>query len=336
MRTAAFVLGIVVLLAVGCGGDGDDKAGRFDGAWVLRSGSGADGEVPIVKGHRITLTLQEGVVDGVAGCNLYGGDVEIDGGDWRLGDLSWTERGCKPAVMASEHAYLEALAAVDSVARDGEQLVLSGGGAELRFDELPPVATAELVGTVWELNTLIEGDAASSVLGELPTLELRVDGTLEASTGCRTLTGTYVVSGDEFVATNLTAEGECPADLRPQDDHVVTVIGDGFRAAIDGGRLTLTSGGDLGLGYRAPDPTPTGTPQPTATATPTATSTATDHRTGAPEIDLVIEAVLGGQTATLVELVEFQLIGCTTASGLGGPPSAGRGSRPATGCKSFP
>jgi heat shock protein HslJ len=192
--------------------------------------------VPIVEGYRITLTLEEDGVGGTAACNLYGGDVEIDGGDWRLGELSWTERGCEPDVMASEQAYLAALTAVDSVARDGEQLVLSGSGAELRFDELPPVPTAELVSTVWELDTLIEGDAASSVLGDQATLELRGDGTLEGSTGCRTLTGTYVVSGDEVVATSLAADA---------------VIGDGFRAAIDGGRLTLTSEGDLGLGYRA-------------------------------------------------------------------------------------
>ena len=48
--------------------------------------------------------------------------------------------------------------------------------------------------------------------------------------------------------TEMTAEGECPAELEAQDSHVVSVLGDGFSAVVDGQLLTLSSSGDLGLG----------------------------------------------------------------------------------------
>jgi hypothetical protein len=48
----------------------------------------------------------------------------------------------------------------------------------------------------------------------------------------------------------MSAEGECPEDLAQQDSHVVTVLGDGFRAVVDDRTLTLTSLGEQGLVYR--------------------------------------------------------------------------------------
>ncbi len=86
--------------------------------------------------------------------------------------------------------------------------------------------------------------------GEPATLELRADGTLVGSTGCRSLSGSYTVAGDEVVFTEFSADGECPSELQSQDDQVVTVLGDGFTVEIDGDRLTLTSSGSEGLVYR--------------------------------------------------------------------------------------
>jgi hypothetical protein len=49
----------------------------------------------------------------------------------------------------------------------------------------------------------------------------------------------------------MAAEGECPPDLQAQDDQVISVLGDGFRASVEGQVLSLTSSGGLGLVYRA-------------------------------------------------------------------------------------
>lgn len=240
---------LAVLLAASCN-DGEDDSTDAAGAWVLSSGEHDGAEVPIVDGYRITLTIEDASIGGTAACNLYGGDAEIEGSSLRIGALNVTERGCEPAVMASEQAYLSALAAVTTIERTGDQLLLTGPRTELRFAALPPVPTAELIGTVWTLETLIEGDTASSVAGEPATLELRADGTLLGSTGCRTLSGTYTLSGDEVVATSLAAEGECAPALAAQDGDVIAVLEGGFTATVDGDRLTLSSQGELGAVYR--------------------------------------------------------------------------------------
>ena len=71
------------------------------------------------------------------------------------------------------------------------------------------------------------------------------------STGCRDLHGRYEVVRAEVLMTEMAAEGECSPELQDQDGLVVTVLGDGFRPAVIGQDLTLTSMGGLGLAYRA-------------------------------------------------------------------------------------
>lgn len=98
---------------------------------------------------------------------------------------------------------------------------------------------------------------------------------------------------------------------------------------------SVFSGCDDG-GELAPSPTPTvdvGTPEPlddtsmpTAPASPDATQGAGEaRRTGDPALDAIIEAVEERDIATLSGLLEYQEIGCTEASGMGGPPKCEEG-----------
>lgn len=252
MRTITLLLSLALVSLAACG-DGDVGEGgtSLDGAWQLTSGTVDGTEIPLVEGHRITLVVEGTEIGGTAACNSYFGTLEVGEGVSFTG-IGATEMYCMPdEVMDSEAAYLEALMRVDTAARQGDDLRLSGPGTELAFSDLPPVPTSDLTGTVWELDTLIEGDAASSVSGGPATLELGEDGTVAGSTGCRSFEGRYVIQGDEVRITELAMEGDCPADLASQDDHVIEVLGDGFTVDIDGDRLTVSSAGGLGLGYRA-------------------------------------------------------------------------------------
>lgn len=66
------------------------------------------------------------------------------------------------------------------------------------------------------------------------------------------LTGRYAIDGSEILATELRTDGECPEAVFAQDSQVIEVLGDGFRAAVNGKELQLTSaGGVWGLVYRA-------------------------------------------------------------------------------------
>jgi heat shock protein HslJ len=154
--------------------------------------------------------------------------------------------------MAAEAAYLAALGRVREIVRDGEELVARGDGVELRFATLPPPPTADLVGTSWVLDTVLVGDVAASPIGEPALLELNADGTFSGSTGCRSFSGGWTEQGDQIVAPSWGLDEEtCPAELSAQDDHIVSVIGDGFIPTIDGDLLTLMDPGGVGLVYRA-------------------------------------------------------------------------------------
>lgn len=242
----------LVFALVGCSLLPGALNASLNGEWQLQSGTNQGAAIPIVAGHAVTLRIDGTSVDGTAACNHYGGKLEINGTTIKLSELGQTEMACADdGVMASEAAYVAALPRVTGAERDGDSLVLTGPNVELRFTGLQPVPDADLVGPLWTLETLISGQVASSVL-DAPTLKLKSDGTLAASTGCRDLTGHYTVSGSTVKVTldpyDLIA---CAEPMGSQDVHVMQVISAaaGFTIAIQGDSMTATAG-DLGLGYR--------------------------------------------------------------------------------------
>ncbi len=219
------------------------------GAWVLEEGIVRDDPTPILDGHRITLTVEGPVVGGVSACNHYGGRIRITGDQIRFSAIGGTEMGCLEDVMAAEALYLSALGLVETVAREGDRLSLSGPAADLRFGLLSPVPQAALVDTEWSLESLVHGDAVSSVAAP-STLRLGSDGSLRGSTGCRELTGRYVIAGDTIQSVEMAADGECDRGLSEQDSHVISVLEGPYTAHVEGETLTLTGSGNEGLVYR--------------------------------------------------------------------------------------
>lgn len=251
MRLAPTLAFAVILAACG---SAEPSAGEVDaeGNWRLIAAETAQGEVPIVDGHPITLTIDGSQFDGTAACNHYGGRLAARGGGVAFEDIAMTAMGCEAPVAASEAAYMAALAAVTAIGREGDELVLGGPDTRLRFEPLPAPPTAELLDTTWVLETIVAGEVASSPVGEPATLELRSDGTLTGSTGCRGFDGAWAERRDEILAHTLgMTDNACPADVSQQDAHVVSVIGDGFAPTLEGDRLTLTDPDGSGLVYRA-------------------------------------------------------------------------------------
>ena len=247
-------LAVLLLLVAACSSDDEPiSSPEIEGpTWQLVDGT-VDGEpVQPPASHPITLRFEDGVAGGTASCNGYGGDYQIDGNVLTLGPLANTEMGCEPPeTMSAESLFLRGLGKVRLVEIEDPNLVLTGDGVELSFEALEQVPDAELTNTVWVLDGLIKGDTVSSVAGERATLEFFSDGSVIAGTGCRTLVGSYVINGGEVTVTNLSAQGECPEDLRHQDSQVVTAFEGNLRVEIEGDRLTTRVAGDEGLSYRA-------------------------------------------------------------------------------------
>ncbi len=244
---------LLMLALTGCSIFSGGATLSLDGEWQLREGTNQGQPIPIVAGSRITLKVDGTPIGGSAACNLYGGTIEVHGSSVVISALAMTELACQEDLMASEAAYLAALPCTTTVARNGDNLVLTGPELELRFALVAPVADANLIGTTWILESLISGEVSSSTLGERVTLELNGDGAMSASTGCREVTGRYTISEGQVQVTLDPYEAiGCAAELGAQDAHILDVLSDGFGVSMDGERLTVTAG-DQGMVYRTED-----------------------------------------------------------------------------------
>lgn len=238
------------LLLAACGqpseaptGGGSSRArSAIDGGWRLVDGRGPKGPIP--KGERIDITIE---IDGTSArgrsaCNQYFAEVRRDEDRFEVDGVGGTDMACATHVMEAEERYLDALQRVDSQRMEGEVLVLSGLQVELLYREIPPVPTAELVGTKWRLNGLVYGRGPESLVSsaEPATLTLLEDGKLIGTTGCRKLEGRWEDRSGVIAVPDLSASGRCPADLKEQDGHVIQVIGDEFTIEIEGSSLTVS------------------------------------------------------------------------------------------------
>ncbi len=265
---AALTMPVLAALTVACGQVGPvgtSPAGTtdsIDGSWELVAGSTTEGPLRLVEAAPVTLDIEGTEVSGRSACNHYSATLDHDGDSVGVGQVGGTEMGCEPRVMELEQRYLTTLQSVDKADVGGDRLVLTGAGVRLEFRLVPEVPTADLVGTVWGLDSLLAGDTASSTVGSAARLVLAGDGTLTGSTGCRPFVGRYVVQGAEVRVTALDADlptgkggvDACPPETAAQDEQVLEVLGVGFRAEVAGETLTLSSHGDLGLVFRAQSP----------------------------------------------------------------------------------
>lgn len=265
MKKLVVCLAAAVLLGAcaDSGGDGEPAASaspgpgvadvEVQGLWILRQGHGPSGAIEPVEGSDITLQVEADGVRGSGGCNTYGGGYSIDGDSFETGGLAVTEIGCPEPVVEPESRYIEALESVDTAALDGKTLTLTGPDTELVFRRVPAIDPAPLTGTSWVLESLVSGDTASSAVSSAKPahLLLKDDKTFKGTTGCRSFTGTWTISGDVVDVTQLVFDGGCDT-ARDQDSHVAGILGTGFRADVEGDQLILTAErGGSGLVYRA-------------------------------------------------------------------------------------
>ena len=262
IRRSLVLMVAVGLLATiaGCGdGDADVDAGS-----PRATASDVDGRAFVstdVTGHRlvagsaVSLTFIDGRLVASARCNTMSGSYEMDGGVLRLPEqLVSTMMGCEPDLMAQDEWLSSFLVATPTVQLDGDRLTLTSGDVSIvLIDESVVTPARPLNGTAWALDTIVDGEIASSVpMGvETPTLEIGEDGFAQVFTGCNRGSAAATLDGTTLTLGSLRlTKVACPGDAANVEFAVMAVLDGDVAFAIEGDRLTLTKG-DRGLVYRA-------------------------------------------------------------------------------------
>lgn len=208
---------------------------------------------PLVDGTRIRLSFTDGQLGASAGCNTMGGAYRLEGGRLVFEGGGMTEMGCDDERHAQDDWLFGFLGSQPSLAQDGDKLTLTSGATVITFqDRETPEPDLPLVGTTWTVDSIISGDAVSSVPdGANATLVFTDAGELEVDTGCNTGAGTYEVADGTLrvgeVNTTLIGCGGAAGEL---EAAVMAVLNAGeLDHAIDAGSLTLMAG-DEGLVLR--------------------------------------------------------------------------------------
>lgn len=73
----------------------------------------------------IAIDLEAQKISGFSGCNNFGGSFTLVDDEVTVRQLRSTQRGCEQAIMEQETKFLEAIAAVNHIRAEENQLILS-------------------------------------------------------------------------------------------------------------------------------------------------------------------------------------------------------------------
>ena len=167
---------------------------------------------------------------GQASCNDYGADFELDGSSFDIPGpgIEQTLMGCGEEPEALESAYLAALMEVDTVARDGDTLTMTGEDVELELRLEEPFPRADVVDRRWRLVTWTDDTGLDHrpawKRGMRPFIRFRDSGGVSASTGCRVLKGRWRMWRGAPHVTRAEWRGQCPDRLMDQEMAVNSAL----------------------------------------------------------------------------------------------------------------
>ena len=174
-----------------------------------------DGEDhPFVEGTTLTLSFHEGGrVGASSGCNSLDGQYAIEEGLLVITNAGRTEIGCDLELDKQENWYFDFLQSSPALTLDENDLTLTGDTTVIEYlDKEIATPDRDLVGPVWTVDTVIDGDAAGSAdWSEQATFVFSEDGDVEVTTGCNAGSGGYTLEGDSITFDEVgVTEGGLP------------------------------------------------------------------------------------------------------------------------------
>lgn len=266
LLAASLVFAVLGVVLLSCGDRGGTDPGPVVGSTTLDvtyvvTGV-TDGGEPrsLVAGSEIRLRFDADRLGITAGCNSMGGTYTLDGTRLSVADLATTDMGCDAALMEQD-TWVAGLFGRDVQLTTGAEPALISGDVVLALADREQVSPDRpLVGTRWELDTLVDGEAASSLpQGSSGFLTLTTKTRYDTSVPCGSSQGgRYTVEGDRITFTvGSVGIADCfggDPDIAGGNSLVSEafreVLGAGARWSIEENRLTITRG-DRGLGFTA-------------------------------------------------------------------------------------
>jgi heat shock protein HslJ len=253
-RSPFMTLRIAVVAALLTGCTAATPADSLDGTeWISAAVTEAGADRPLVGDTEIRLSFADGRLGAAAGCNTMNGAYRVEDGRLIVEGGAMTEMGCDEPRHAQDEWVFAFLGAQPSIAREGDKLTLTAGETVIALQDRE-VAEPDLplTGTTWTVDSIIAGDAVSSVPnGATATVIFSDDGTIQVDTGCNGGAGTYdVTDGTIRVLDFETTLMGCSDAVAHLEAAITGVFGpDEIEYTIDAGSLTLMAG-DQGLGLR--------------------------------------------------------------------------------------
>jgi heat shock protein HslJ len=241
----------LLLLAAGCGGQpagagpGPTIEDPLRGQTFLATEVTVDGQPhALVAGTEVSVEFaDDGRLIAQAGCNNMQGQVDTADGKLAFdGGLSTTDMGCDPPRHAQDEFVAGVLGASPTWRLDGSRLEITAGTTSMVLTERSVVEPdKDLVGPKWTLDTLVDGQTASSTTAGAEPVTLVFDGTTAvADTHCNGVTATYTVEGDTIVLTQgPSTKMACPPDIMRVENALAEVLQGSVTFEITADRLTL-------------------------------------------------------------------------------------------------
>jgi heat shock protein HslJ len=237
-----------------------DLAAALVGRTFLSTGVTVGG-VPkdLVPNTRVRLGFQKDAISANAGCNTFGAGFRIDGTALVVSGGAMTEMGCDEPRQAQDEWLFGLLGSRPTVALATDRLTLSSGPTTISLlDRTIAEPDLPLTGPLWTLESIVAGDAVSSVpAGVTATISFGTDGRIAVDSGCNSGSGNYTVlsgagtsSGTLTVSDLAMTAKACQGEAGSVETAMLGSLQDGPIAfTIEASQLRLRAGGG-GLDFR--------------------------------------------------------------------------------------
>lgn len=243
------VAAILVLLVPACnllpGGASPEIAGR---EYLSTSVTVGGVEQPLVDDTRLRLAFgEDGMLAAHAGCNHFGARYRIDGGVLAITEGAMTEMGCEPLLMEQDDWIFAFLGSQPLISQSGDELTLEDGDTAITLlDREVADPDLPLIGPVWTVTALIDGDAVSSVPeGVRATMVFTDDGLVMVTTGCNSGQGGAEIRETTILFGEIAlTRAACEPPASEMEAAMLTVLSaDVVRYEVDASVLDLSIAG---------------------------------------------------------------------------------------------